>query len=85
MFLSIPQDVGTQKGENKLISRPSFKTLDRTNDTYGNQSSFQDHLSRPLIQSITNRVKELNPKYYLPTNEHTKVISDPVKAIKDQP
>ena len=76
---------GTQKGQNKLISRPSFKTFDAHNGTYGNKSSFQDPLSRPLIQSITNRVKALNSKYYLPTHEHTKVILDPEKALRDQP
>ena len=71
--------------QNKLISRPSFKTLDRTNGTNGQQSSFQYPLSRPLIQSITEWVKKLNSKYYTPPNEQTKVISDPVKATKDQP
>ena len=52
---------------------------------YGNKNSFQDLLSRPLYQSIANRVKGLNSKYYLPTHEHTKVISDPEKALRDQP
>ena len=48
-------------------------------------SSFQDPLSRPLIQSITQRVKQLNSKYYIPTNEQTKIISEPVRALRDQP
>ena len=74
-----------QKGQNKLISRPSFKTLASHNSTYGNKNSFQDLLSRPLYQSIANRVKGLNSKYYLPTHEQTKVISDPEKALRDQP
>ena len=52
---------------------------------YGKLSSFQDPLSRPLIQSITKRVKKLNSKYYVPTNEQTKVISEPVRALRDQP
>ena len=38
-----------------------------------------------MIQSITQRVKQLNPKYYLPTNEQTKIISEPVRALRDQP
>ena len=84
-FLSRPHLASTQKGQNKLISTPSFKTLDTHNSTYGNKSSFQDLFSRPLIQSIANRVKNLNSKYYLPTHEHTKVISDPEKALRDQP
>ena len=51
---------------------------------YGKFSSFQDPLSRPLIQSITNRVRKLNSKYYLPTNEQTKIVSEPVRALRDQ-
>ena len=69
------QSVGTQKGQNKLISRP-FKTLASPNGMYDNKSSFQD-LSRPLYQTIANRVKALNSEYYLPTHKHTKVITDP--------
>ena len=52
---------------------------------YGKLSSFQDPLSRPLIQSITQRVKKLNSKYFVPTNEQTKVISEPVRALRDHP
>ena len=61
-------------------------------------SSFQDHhpwwqeekwqnklISRPLIQSISKRVKELNSKYYLPTNEQTQIVSEPARALRDQP
>ena len=61
-------------------------------------SSFQDHppqwqeqklqnklISRPLIQSISKRVQELNPKYYLPTNEQTQIISEPARALRDWP
>ena len=75
----------TEKEQNKLISRPSFKTLERTNGMYGKLSSFQDPLLRPLIQSITDRVKKLNSKYYIPTNKQTKIISEPARALKDQP
>ena len=74
-----------QNDQNKLISRPSFKTIDKHNGNNGKLSSFQDPLSRPLLQGITQRVKNLNPKYYLPTNEHTKVISDPGRVLRDQP
>ena len=49
------------------------------------KSSFQDLLSRPLIQSIKQRVKELNSKYYLPTNKQTKIVSEPVRALRDKP
>ena len=58
--------------------------------------SFQDHspwwqyqkwqnklISRPLIQSITKQVQELNLKYYLPTNEQTQIISEPARAVRD--
>ena len=38
-----------------------------------------------MIQSISKRVKELNPKYYLPTNEQTQIVSEPVRALRDQP
>ena len=61
-------------------------------------SSFQDHnpwwqeekwqnklISRPLIQSIMKQVKELNPKYYLPTNKQTQIISEPARALRDWP
>ena len=75
----------TEKEQNKLTSRPSSKTLERTNGMYGKLSSFQDPPSRPLIQSITQRVKQLNSKYYTPTNEQTKIISEPVRALRDQP
>ena len=34
---------------------------------------------------MTNRVRELNPKYYLPTNEQTQIVSVPVRALRDQP
>ena len=30
------------------------------------------------------RVKELNSKYYVPTSEQTKIISEPVRALRDQ-
>ena len=63
-----------------------------------NSSSFQDQnpqreevkwqnmlISRPLTQSMMNRVKELNPKYYLPTNEQTQIVSEPVRALRDWP
>ena len=75
----------TEKDQNKLISRPSLKTLEKTNGMYDKLSSFHDPLSRPLIQSITQRVKQLNSKYYIPTKEQTKVISEPVRALRDQP
>ena len=74
-----------QNDQNKLISRPSFKTLDKHNGNHGKLSPFQDPLSRPLLQGITQRVRNLNPKYYLPTNEHTKVITDPGRVLRDQP
>ena len=70
--------------KNKLISRPSFKTLERTNGMYAKLSSFQDPLSRPLIRSITQRVKQLNSKYYIPTNKQTKIVSEPVTALREQ-
>ena len=60
-------------------------------------SSFQDHspwwqeqkrqnklISRPLIQSISKWVKELNLKYYLPTNKQTQIVSEPVRALRDR-
>ena len=65
---------------------------------WSKSSSFQDHppwwqeqkwqnklISRPLIQSITQRVKELNPKYYLLTNKQTQIISEPARALRDLP
>ena len=60
-------------------------------------SSFQDHnpwweekwqnkfISRPLIQSMTKRVKELNLKYYLLTNEQTQIVSEAARALRDWP
>ena len=63
------------------------------NHTCSSFSSFQDQnpwqeeekwqnklTSRPLIQSMTKRVRELNSKYYLPTNEQTQIISEPARA-----
>ena len=65
---------------------------------WSKSSSFQDHhpwqqeekwqnklISRPLIQSISKRVKELNPKYYLPINEQNQIISEPARALRDWP
>ena len=61
-------------------------------------SSFQDQnpqwreekwqnklISRPLIQSMMKRVRELNSKYYLPTNEQTQIVSEPARALRDWP
>ena len=42
-------------------------------------------ISRPFIQSMMKRVRELNSKYYLPTNEQTQIISEPARALRDQP
>ena len=65
------------------------------NYTHSKSSSFQDQnpqreekwqkklISRPLIQSMTKRVRELNSKYYLPTNEQTQIISEPARALRD--
>ena len=65
---------------------------------WSKSSSFQDHspwrqeqkwqkrvISRPLIQSILKQVQELNPKYYLPTNKQTQIISEPARALSDWP
>ena len=41
---------------------------------------FQGHCIKAL-----HIVKGLNSKYYLPTHEHTKAITDPKKALRDQP
>ena len=64
---------------------PHFKTFDKHNGNHGKLSSFKDPLSRPLLQGITQRVRNLNLKYYLPTHEHTKVITDPGRVLRDQP
>ena len=51
----------------------------------GGQKEGGDKLiSRPLHQSIANRVKALNAKYYLPNYKHTKVITDPKQVQKEQ-
>ena len=42
-------------------------------------------ISRPLIWSMMKRVEELNPKYYLLTNEQTKIVSEPARALRDGP
>ena len=63
------------------LSRPMTHTM----VIDGKLSSFQDPLSRPLLQGIAQRVKNLNPKYYLPTNKHTKVITDPGRVLRGQP
>ena len=63
------------------------------NHIWSNSSSFQDQnpqqkevkRSRPLTQSMTKQVRELNPKYYLPTNEQTQIISEPARALRDWP
>ena len=67
------------------------------NHIWGNSSSFQDQnpwreerqqnklISRPLIQSMTKRVKELNLKYFLLTNKQTQIVSEPVRALKVWP
>ena len=53
------------------------------NRTHSNFSSFQDQNPRPLMQSMTKRVRELNSKYYLPTNEQTQIVSEPVRALRE--
>ena len=53
------------------------------NRTRSNFSSFQDQNPRPLMQSMTKRVRELNSKYYLPTNEQTQIISEPARALRE--
>ena len=42
-------------------------------------------ISRPLIQSIMKRVRELNSKYHLLTNEQTQIVSEPARALRDWP
>ena len=34
---------------------------------------------------MMKRVRELNSKYYLPTNKQTQIISEPVRALRDRP
>ena len=34
---------------------------------------------------MTKRVRELNSKYYLPTNEQTQIVSEPARALRDRP
>ena len=70
----------------------------KSNRIQSNFSSFQDQnpqqaeekwqnefISRPSTQSMTKRVQEFNPKYYLPTNEQSKIISEPARALRDGP
>ena len=47
-FLSRPQLASTEKEQNKLISRPSFKTLERTNGKNCNLSL----ISRPSFRTL---------------------------------
>ena len=69
----------------------------KSNRIQSNSSSFQDQnpqwveekwqyqlISGPLIQSMTKRVQELNSKYYLLTNEQTKIVSEPARALRDR-
>ena len=87
-------------GQNeKGPKRAPFQTLNvKKKHSYSkNSSSFQDHnpwqeekwqnrlISRPLIQSISKQVKELNPKYYLLTNKQTQIISEQARALRDWP
>ena len=68
------------------------------NHIRNNSSSFQDQnpwqrgetwqnklISRPLIQSMMKRVREPNSKYYLLTNEQTQIVSEPARALREQP
>ena len=68
------------------------------NHTHSNFSSLQDQnpqreeekrqnklISRPLIQSMMKRVRELNSKYYLPMNEQTQIVLEPVRALREWP
>ena len=38
-----------------------------------------------MIQSMMKRVRELNPKFYLPTNKQTQIVSEPARALRDRP
>ena len=34
---------------------------------------------------MSKQVKELNPKYYLPTNKQNQIVSEPARALRDWP
>ena len=69
-----------------MCMSPMANTTEMTETSGHNiiKGSFQDLLSRPTFKTMETWVKKLISQYMAPTNEKTKVISDPEKAKRMQ-
>ena len=71
---------------------PSFKTIGSQSEKMVGSFKTMEDQSQKLtpFKTLANRVKNLNPRYMVPVNEVSHIISDPQTAktaqpVKDQP